>query len=195
MEKKLETQVSVFLENEMKRKPMFGYTFPIDSLLVHNYQEPVEDGSWEKEYENTPPTKIQKTQKTKEKPDVISSIDFNPGSLLYVVWAEWNSGDSFGVSHKGGTEAYGIFADYKSAIEFSEWLKNRDVPLFILSSREKTVEEKARCEFETSDGQSFDIVFIPWIGYFESLHDIHITPVHLEPQTSLYKESVPTIYP
>lgn len=163
-----------------KEKPMYyGYSFPIESFLETFFREPEEFGSWEEQYINTPPNKIRKTE---DNPDVVSSIDFKCGSMVYVVWAEWTCGDSFGYSSGGGKEAFGVFNDHETAIELATWLENREDCCFILSSDRDSLtdEERAKSTFKTSDGQEFFIPFIEWVGYFESLDRMHVDLVYLE---------------
>lgn len=135
---------------------MFGYSVEIDSVCTKYEREDLEWGSWESEYSNYFKQVIKSA--VNDYPDITSSIDIKEGEDCFVVWAEWSSGDSFGWGCQSNTEPLAIFKDTESAQHF------------------KTHCEKAKdytVKLTTPDGQKFEI-FAGWVGYFESLDEIHV---------------------
>ena len=72
----------------------FGYNVVINQSLESEYEPDEEFGSWERSYSNW----FEKISKTKDVPDVVSDFDIQKGETCYVVWVEYNSGDSFGTA-------------------------------------------------------------------------------------------------
>lgn len=136
---------------------MFGYKVDIEQYC--NYYRASEElyGDWEESNTNN----FKSVSKADEYPDIVSSLDIKEGSLCFVVWAEWSSGNSFGRSYNGNAEALAIFVDPESAEQF------RDKVSKAKEDREYIM------EFSTNDGQEHS-VRCPWFGYFEDLTDIHI---------------------
>lgn len=86
-----------------------------------------------------------------------------PGDKIYVVWADYTTGDSFGSD---------------SSIEFLAAFKNR--------SRAEACKRRADEKNGYEDGWDIDVfldgeesyrVHIPWLGYFEHLNSVNITEV------------------
>jgi hypothetical protein len=95
------------------------------------------------------------------------AIPFTPkgGKDIYIVWAEYSTGDSFG--HDGGQfEVIDAFSSYKKAkaCEQSVYGKNSDEQ-HMEWIRENGVACKTNC---------------PWYGYFENLETIHISKMTVE---------------
>ena len=136
---------------------MFGYKVDIEQYCNY-YRAPKESyGNWEGSNTNS----FKSVYKADKYPDIVASLNIKEGTLCFVVWAEWSSGDSFGSSHNGNAEALAIFVDPESAKQF------RDKVSKAKEDREYIM------EFSTDDGQKHS-VRCPWIGYFEDLTDIHI---------------------
>jgi hypothetical protein len=136
----------------------FGYSVKIDKLCVSSEREDVQWGSWRDEYENTAPRYINRNE---EYPDVVTSLKFNPGDHVYMVWIEYSSGDSFGRSHYGYTLVEGLFKDIDSAKELKEAILKRKP------------DDDYSFKVKTSDGQQFKI-YCNWEGYFDSLEAVNI---------------------
>lgn len=154
-----------------KKKSLQGYQVAIDSFLSSSYQSDEEYGGWEEYWDNS---LSGETLLVKENPDVVANFSAARGELLYVVWAEWSHGNSFGNAHNGGSEVFGIFRSKDAARELKEHLENLDYEEFISFSYNGPWTK----DFKTSDDQVFQIpIMPPWVGYFENLEAVHIDSV------------------
>ena len=141
----------------------FGYKVSIDHRCV-SYERDHEGAfaNWSKSFINTLNNLVTKEDKS---PDVVSIHDFQPGTNALVVWAEWNSGNSFGCADNGGIEAIGIFKDITSAKQLADHIhsqyNNHDVSYSIVCA----------------DGQEFSSIGAPWLGMFEHLTNVRIDVV------------------
>ena len=139
---------------------MYGYEVKFERDCVDSRNPREQYSSWYKEYKNT----FQSISRTREAPDVVSSLVLNAGDACFLVWAEYSDGDSFGNSVRSGVEAFGVFRSYMAANELKDFLEKVD---------EEQWYEKA-LELLTSDGQEFSIS-IPWADYFSELNEVHVT--------------------
>jgi hypothetical protein len=156
-------------ESQMSdEKQLFAYQFPIDSFKKDDTEKSYSEYQDEYWVNHAPHNIFKISNETKNKakdvyevyPDVVSSLeDVKDGSSVYVVWAEWTYGDSLRMSYFGSVETFGIFKDVDSAIELSEWLASL---------------EDDNGSFTTSDGQEFNIDYVPWNGYFDRLEKVNV---------------------
>jgi hypothetical protein len=142
--------------------PMFGYSVSINRHCIDSEHSGERYGSWSESW-NQEIDKV--VTKTESMPDVVSPLDLHFGANALVVWATYSTGDSFGRSHGGSSEVFGIFTDIKSATELRDALSD-------FNTRGKS----SRLEITTSDGQKFTD-YVPWTGYFESLDAVDIDVV------------------
>ncbi len=141
-----------------------GFRCEFTHECVHSKRAKREFGSWSAQYRNS----LKNVSITEDYPDVVLPFKVELGSQVYVIWCEWNSGDSFGHGINSGYEAMAVFKDEASALEYSKWLDYLD------RNKEEHDYRKKRT-FVTSDGQTFSFNgYAPWEGYFESLTQIHI---------------------
>lgn len=169
------------VNDALRLKPQFGYNVKIDSYCDYSEREDVEYGDWSESYTNSFDGVVKKTD---QYPDVTSIFDIQPGTKVWVAWAEWSSGDSFGRADNGYTEVLGIFLDKYAAEELRTHIINggnqgeadRQNP----GKRKKKVKNPEGYGIRTSDGQWFESGFAPWSGYFERLTDIHIESATVE---------------
>lgn len=159
---------------------MHGYFINIDSY--RNYEDriggdhPTDD--WNESYTNTIDNVAEKVFETPSgRVSIASELDLPSGADAFVVWAEWTYGDSFGYASRGSAEVFGIFEHEYCANELANYLRSRDFNCGMFHRHE---ENEARCDFQTSDGQRFDNLYFPWLGYFEELDDVHIQPVRIK---------------
>src|SRR5574343_553946 len=92
----------------------------IDSVCTFSEYENAQYGSWSKSWSN----RFYRASMHKIDYDESVPIDFevSEGDLVYVVWAEWSYGDSFGLASRGRTEVIHIFKDYELALKAKEAL-------------------------------------------------------------------------
>lgn len=117
--------------------------------------KPAHDCGYQEEvYANT----LEGVTITKEYPDIVTTLAVGAGDTVYVVWAEWSAGDSFGIDIKRYYETFGVFRDMASARQLDQALQQRKL---------KTV--------DTDDGQHFRLpVPRPWGGFYDRFENIHI---------------------
>ena len=148
----------------MSDAKIYGYDVEIESLCTHSEHEHEAYGSWEEHYSN----RFGRIFPVEQGGDIISSIKAKSGEKVWVVWVEYSTGDSFGNSHCGSTEAIAIFKDIDAAEELVKALEN--------SKRDS--DDNFYCE--TSDGQIIKIDYTPWTGYFETLEEVHLDRVTMD---------------
>lgn len=140
---------------------MFGYKVEIEQYCDHRERSEEQYGNWSASYTNSLKDEVKKTN---DYPDIVSTLDIEPGTQALVVWAVWSTGDSFGRARGSQAEAAGIFTDMASAVQFRE-------ALYACNEREGAI------KLTTSDGQEFELDYMPWFGYFESLDSVQINTV------------------
>lgn len=152
----------------------FGYEVKIGSRCENEIESDEEFGSWERYYENW----FEKISKAKDVPDVVSDFDFQKGETCYVVWAEYNSGDSFGTAENENVEVVGVFKDKKCAKELEKAIidLNHKYQHGDFANCENW-EDKYKFYFKTSDGQEFKYGHCPWYGYFYDLQNVYVEEV------------------
>lgn len=138
----------------------FGYEVNIDYVCTHEEHSPEQWGSWSADYDN----RLESVFKSKDCPDIVSSLDIPEGATAYVVWAHYSTGDSFGGATGGGREALGIFQDANAAHELARYLAS-------------VHDDEHGVNFETRDGQKHHFPYLPWLGFFEELEDIVVDTI------------------
>lgn len=90
--------------------------------------------------------------------DVALPQDYDPSKPLYLLWADYDTGDSFG---RDGNrfEAVDLFQD-------------RD-----MADAAKSELERSESEGYTRDDGTYIKYYKCWDGYFEYLNDLHVEPV------------------
>ena len=137
---------------------MTGYRVEIDSICTHNHHSGEQFGEWSASYTNT----FKGVSLSEANANLRAPFTAKTGAVVYVVWAEWSSGDSFGSDTCGSKEELAIFQTHAIALEYVQWLQAFD----------HTDWKPHICK--TSDGQEFTHGYLPWQGYFESLEGIYI---------------------
>lgn len=151
-------------------QPQFGYKVDFSHVQKSYKREKQKYGSWSAVYEN----KLNGISRNDQYPDITSTLDIQAGDDVYVVWCEWNSGDSFGNGQCAGYEAVGVFKDQKAAIEFAQWIDRQD-----RDSDSVSLYEEKKKVFKACDGQVFEFGYMPWTGYFERLVKVHAQSVKM----------------
>lgn len=159
---------------------MFGYKVKFTHREIYYKRAKERYGSWSAKYENT----LNSVSKTEEHPDIVSTFDIKEGEQAYVVWCEWNSGDSFGSGECSGYEAVGIFKDSHAAVTLANWIDKKD-----RNSESVSLYEEKKQSVKTSDGQVFAFQYMPWTGYFERLVKVHVQAVHMNGDINLDDDS------
>lgn len=176
-------------------------------MYCDSYDSGEEWGEWRRTCDTT--VTGLSTSKKKDFYDFDTDFDTEPGQELYLVWGNYNSGDSFG-HESGKPEFVELFDDYDKACDFAkalrlhyEWCNYKDNYEYRkLSGKQKQgvdrnmdyqvrevfdFAEKKHEELDTDDykvtyhGKTY---FIPWNGYFESLNDIHVDALTLDTNKS-----------
>lgn len=140
---------------------MYGYKVDLrQTNLSSNYSDE-QFGDWSRESS----WELKGISKTKDHPDIVSSLDVKPGEQVFVVWVQWGSGDSFGFHHGAEAEGLAIFRDEAAARDFSGKV------------RRLKDEGRNSCSFkikiQATDGQLVE-VYAGWLGYFERLEAVNV---------------------
>jgi len=143
-------------EKIMSDEKTFGYKVDISSYCTESEYSDEPYGDW---YTNTS-NSFESISITDKYPDVASVEEFKTGDEVYVVWAEWSSGDSFGHGDRCSTEALAVFSKSEDAYGFAAECEKSN--------------SKEGYSFTASTGQKFNSGYVPWSGYFESLDGIHV---------------------
>jgi hypothetical protein len=88
-----------------------------------------------------------------------TDFDVKAGDVVYAVVAVWSTGDSFGHDDASNSEVFGSFQTYEEADKFKTELENI-----------KDHDGSYNFTFEIGGRK----IYVPWIGYFESLDYIEI---------------------
>ena len=144
---------------------MFGYTVKIDKESTYSNEE-------HDAYTNTLKGVYLKRG---EYPDVVSTHEFKAEDHAWLVWIEWSTGNSFGRSYRSCAEALGLFKDKVSAKLLAKTVEEFKV------DRELDYKDQYYVRCETPDGQVFDYPYACWLGYFETLEEVHCDLVEIEP--------------
>lgn len=141
----------------------------IDSKCIHSYYEDCEWGSWEETYTNS----LDGVSLDKDRfycPES-APIDFEvvKGDIVYVVWCEYSGGDSFGSGTRNHTDVIHIFKDKDLACDAYRILDGSDGEGY----------NNWTVKFKSDSGEEMSYCR-PWLGYFDSLDEIHVEEVIVE---------------
>ena len=136
----------------------------IKSVCTHSEGPDEAYGPWESSHINT----FKYVTRDCNRDDFLESVpidfEYNNRDEVYVIWAEYSTGDSFGMASCGSTEVVHIFKNYDLALKAVEALKTKNCGLPV--------------EFESDSGKVITYCR-PWIGYFESLDEIHLETAYV----------------
>lgn len=138
---------------------MFGYKVDISQHCHESHQSDEQYGDW---YSSSTNTFESVSKCTDSYPDAASVEDIPTGSLAYVVWAEYSSGDSFGRGDCCSTEVLAVFTNNADAVGLAKHI------------REQNGKDVNTYKFTASTGQVFESGFAPWSGYFEHLDTVYV---------------------
>lgn len=123
--------------------------------------------------------------------DLTTSFDVKEGEVYYLLYAVYDTGDSFHRSD-GQIEYVGLYQSRDVAEDNAKRIKEHDKIAsrlnrsYCVSEQERKQLEKLRKTFEqysvnliTEDGKEYKIS-CPWVGYFEILDDVEVVEVMVE---------------
>lgn len=87
--------------------------------------------------------------------------DFQIGQKLFLVVAVWSTGDSFANHYGDRMEIFAVYDDIHLAVEAEKLLSETTIPLIL--------------------PEGFEVRYLPWRGYFESLDYVRIVEGTLYP--------------
>jgi hypothetical protein len=135
-----------------------SYDVKIESRCLYEEHEEAEYGSWCSEWSNEFQY-IKRYGENEIKHQVFhSDLKLKPGAEVFLVWAEYSTGDSFGNASRGSVEIIEIFSSKEEAKDIVDRLYRHTEYSFT---------------GETLSGRPVSL-YCPWHGYFEHLDDIHI---------------------
>ena len=105
-------------------------------------------------------------------PDVSSTVDLTktPG---YLVWVEWDTGDSFSSTSRGHADCIALLSTESDAKKLKKYIENYKDQT---KDYEFQKQKPNPFEFKASD-QVVTMSSVPWLGWFEKLAIVHIQPV------------------
>jgi hypothetical protein len=106
---------------------MKGFNVHIDSRLVENKQPTESYGEWYSKYNNI----FKSIYPTETAPDVVTSLDINVEDIVYVIWLERSTGDSFGWGENTEVDVVGVFTDLIIAKQFKNFIEStKEIDLY-----------------------------------------------------------------
>lgn len=134
---------------------LYGYRVDIQEYVDHDEWDGEQFGHWERSCSQSFMS-ISPVKKAGYS-DISSNLEFAPGTVVYVVWAEYSSGDSFGSDYRCHSQPVGVFSNLETA---------------------KKVQEHASKETNYTADLYIDdervYYYAAWVGYFEELNEMHI---------------------
>jgi hypothetical protein len=95
---------------------------------------------------------------------VFSPIDFKQGDDVFVLWLEWDSGDSFGWATNQYVDTVAIFDNEKDAYALENLIRKDAKEGF----------KGTPLKYNSHDGQELSIYTSSWTGYFDRLSNVHV---------------------
>lgn len=133
------------------------------------------DNSLERVWMKDPKKTLMKAIRDEEiECDVVVGAEVVPGDTVYIVWAEYSTGDSFG-NDGGQYVAIAAFVNENNAKTCAYNAKN--------------LEEKKITSYMDTDRYGLSVILdngidfkfhVPWIGYFENLENVHVSCMEVE---------------
>lgn len=126
-----------------------------------SYRSPEQWGEWRESWDYDPPSEAYLvTNKSYDThPYIVPDVVLAP-AILYVIYAVWSSGDSFGNADRGSSDIISIHADPERARRNLEILQNANGTVVL----------------EMDDGSTINY-YPSWGGYFEHLDTLAIANV------------------
>ena len=164
---------------KIEDKPkLTGVSIDINGSLTDSYRSDEPYGDWSESYYNF----LGEVTLSDNHPDVVTNLDIRPGDDIFVVWAEWSTGDSFGNANCSQTEAFGVFKDYESACvleSFLEFSNNEQIKeLFSIWGLTKDKADILITKFKPPFNITFKYVSENAIGTFRSNNGTLILTLH-----------------
>lgn len=145
----------------------------VDKRCEHQHREPERFGEWEERYSITvgEEAKLLKNRSSWGD-DVPCPEGVKVGDTVYLVFAIWSSGDSFGMAHGGSSDAVGAYRTAEEAERVAAILRKGD--------RSGDYETRTAAEILDGNGRPYRYCK-DWMGYFDSLNSIEVHPIKVIP--------------
>lgn len=134
--------------------------FDEEHICTDSSQSDEPYGDWSADYDFTAPTRAWSTDKSRYRSYPYAGPDLEPGTILFVVYAVYSSGDSFGSDSRGSYEFLSVTTDMDRAIR-----------------NMKALRENGKSVLENDNGTTIEMGWKPWDGYFEHLDELTIATV------------------
>lgn len=143
------------------------YLKVINDCHTHSEREDREWGSWSEDTHND----VNGLQIVEEKDyyDLIADFDVKVKDFVYLVYATYSTGDSFGHG-TGCIEYIAVFKTEEKAARLKKMLQKRD-------QGDKN-ENKFTFKYTTESGKKIEN-HCPWDGYFESLESVYVEELEI----------------
>lgn len=140
------------------------FTVDYDSY-THTTREPYPDDDWDRGDTHTDVSINGVVMCDSDKYfDLVLPGDYDPSKPLYLLWASYDTGDSFG-RDGGKAEFIDLFQDHERA----------QAALKVL---QQATDDSFEGSYIRDDGTPIKI-YVPWVGYFESLNYITVESVYV----------------
>lgn len=140
----------------------------LGKVCTASYYAPEEYGEWSETWDNEFRAVYAEDGWDREKVPV--DYEVKQGDIVYVVWAEWSSGNSFGRDHNGHTDVVHVFKDKDLAWDCYRALMGDP------KSKSKGWDEHFEswtAKFLLDSGKEMPY-HRSWLGYFDDLGEIHV---------------------
>jgi hypothetical protein len=134
--------------------------FDEEHICTDSFDDGEQYGSWYAYYDFNAPTYAWSVDKAKYSSYAYAGPDIEPGTPVFVVYAVWSSGNSFGNDNRGTYEFMSVTTDMDRAI------RNMDA-----------LRKTGDAVIENDNGTEMKMTWKPWDGYFESLDELAIATV------------------
>ena len=151
----------------------------IDCYCTHSFHEQTKWGSWEESYDNHFSGIKVVTGDNYYGEKLEPGFQVKAGDVVYVVWAEWSTGNSFGRGHRNRTEVMEVFMDSSKALACADILENGNMEkdeYGLIDTCDIIPIDKWTVTYKNELGKDVPC-YRPWLGYFESLDGIYVETV------------------
>lgn len=150
--------------------------FDEQHYCTHSFHSGEQYGDWSADYVFEAPTRAWSVEKPVYGSYPYVGPEPKEADILYVIYAVWSSGDSFGSDSRGSYDIVCVNNDQKRAYENLRRLKEHN-PKFSYSDGGNQV------TVDLDDGSTMNVYTGSWKGYFESLDELEVAEVLFDADT------------
>lgn len=165
------------LKKATKTAPSTTLEVALHKRLVEDYRSGEQYGKWRRAYVNTfRSVTLLRTEQDRnwfgEKVPVAFPV--KPGDTVFVLWAEYSTGDSFG-REEGTTDIITVFQNYDTALKARDAIYTK-----VRGPEDPNWRTRATISLQLDGTKTPYDYYAPFMGYFERLDTIHVTPATVD---------------